>query len=155
RFSATSRVYRYFLFEEYFIPANYTRYVWHVKRKLDLQKLNALASCLQGELDCASFCASGDKSLSTNRYIEKAHFFESGENVFGKTVVFEIEANAFLYKMVRSITGTLLHLEKNGTPDAAFQKILHAKNRMEAGPTAPSNGLFLWQIKFDGVRRHV
>ena len=155
RFSATSRVYRYFLFTDDYVPANFTRYVWHIKRQPSLKKLNALASFLQGELDCATFTASGDASLSTSRYIEKAHFFYDDVSPFGKNLVFEIEANAFLYKMVRSITGTILHLEKLGEADDALQKILLSKDRKNAGPTAPASGLFLWQVKFNGIRRHI
>ena len=69
-------------------------------------------------------------------------------------LVFEIEANAFLWKMVRAITGTLINLDKNKAPEDAFRKILESHDRKKAGVTAPSNGLFLYQIKFDGIRRH-
>ncbi|HAH63684.1 MAG TPA: tRNA pseudouridine(38-40) synthase TruA, partial [Treponema sp.] len=74
---------------------------------------------------------------------------------YGTLVVFEIEANAFLWKMVRSITGTLVQLEKNGADAGSFREILDARDRKRAGVTAPPQGLFLWQVKFDGVRRHV
>ncbi|MBP3709504.1 MAG: tRNA pseudouridine(38-40) synthase TruA [Treponema sp.] len=158
RFSATSRVYRYFMCADDVPSASSMRYVWHIKRMPHMQKLNALASCLRGELDCAAFAASGDASVSTNRYIESARFFtQQTQGLFpvGNLVVFEIEANAFLWKMVRSITGTIMQLEKQGAADDALQRILETHDRKRAGVTAPPHGLFLWHVKFDGIRRHV
>lgn len=149
RFSATSRVYRYFINTE--LPlASQMRYVWPIYHKPDINRLNEMASLLKGEMDFKTFAASGDMSVSTNRYIDKAHFFEQDG-----LLVFEIEANAFLWKMVRSLTGTLIHFEKMGKTAEDFKKALESHERKNAGPTAPAKGLFLWEIKFDGVRRHV
>ena len=148
RFNATSRSYRYFMWIGETPPAKEMRYIWPLFRKPDLDKLNAMASYLKGEIDCTTFSAAGDKSLSKCRYLEKAEFYLQGEKL-----VFEIEANAFLWKMVRSITGTIIHLEKAGYPPEYFKEILDKKNRKLAGPTAPSQGLFLHQVKFDGIRR--
>lgn len=155
RFDATSRVYRYFMFTGDIPSAAQTRYVWTLKHMPDLERLNRMASCLKGEIDCASFAAAGDKSLSTCRYLEQAHFFPQNAFPCGNLIVFEIEANAFLWKMVRSITGTLIQLEKKGADAAAFRTILDSHDRRSAGVTAPPQGLFLWQVKFDGVRRHI
>ena len=55
--------------------------------------------------------------------------------------------------MVRSITGNLIHFEKMGYPTEYFKEVLESKNRKLAGPTAPSTGLFLHEVKFDGIRR--
>lgn len=149
RFSATSRVYRYFInMEKPF--ASETRYVWSINHKPDIKVLNEMASCLRGEIDCAAFAASGDQSLSTKRYIDNAHFFIEGRNL-----VFEIEANAFLWRMVRSLTGSLIHFEKTGKSPEYFKQVLESCDRKKAGPTAPATGLFLYEIKFDGIRRHV
>ena len=110
---------------------------------------------MHGELDCASFASSGDMSLSTNRYIDSAKFYFQ-KDLFGKELlVFEIEANAFLWKMVRTLTGTIVNLDKSGAASDSLKKILDAKDRTFAGVTAPPQGLFLWKINFDGIRRHV
>ena len=69
--------------------------------------------------------------------------------------MFEIEANAFLWKMVRTITGTLISLDKAGADVSSFKKILDVHDRTKAGVTAPPQGLFLYKINFDGIRRHV
>ena len=156
RHSATSRVYRYFISFAEAIPASSTRYVWNVKNYTpDINRLNEYCKCLHGEIDCASFAASGDESVSTNRYIDDAFFFFQ-KDIFGNDLlVFQIEANAFLWKMVRTLTGTLVNLDKSNAPLDSMEKILAARSRVKAGVTAPPNGLFLYEIKFDGIRRHI
>ena len=149
RFSATSRTYRYFLHTGNAPLASEMRYVWTLHRQPDLHVLNDMASCLHGELDCATFAASGDASLSTKRYIENACFYPQGDKI-----VFEITANAFLWKMVRSLTGTLIAFEKAGRDAAYFRQALESCDRSRAGATAPAQGLFLWSVSFAGVRRH-
>lgn len=148
RFNATSRTYRYFI-QTVSVPlASSNRFVWYLPYRPDVNVLNGMCSCLAGELDCATFAAAGDKSLSTNRYIDGARFWYEGE-----VLVFEIEANAFLWKMVRSITGTLIECEHKGRADS-FKSIVTSRDRAQAGVTAPPTGLFLWKVHFDGVRRH-
>lgn len=151
RFNATSRIYRYFFFTQKIIPASRTRYVWHLGYKPDVSILNQMAECLRGELDCASFSAAGDQSVSTFRYIDGARFYEETDD----TLVFEIEANAFLWRMVRSIAGTLIQGEQKGYDAAWFKSVLESRNRSRTLFTAPACGLFLHQVRFDGVRRHV
>lgn len=156
RKSATSRVYRYFISYGEACSADNNRFSWFVPNyNPDVTRLNKYTECLKGELDCAAFAASGDDSVSTNRYIDKAHFFIQQDRWGYNQLVFEIEANAFLWKMVRTLTGTLVTLDKNEAPVDAMQKILESCDRTKAGVTAPPTGLFLYKIKFDGVRRHV
>jgi tRNA pseudouridine38-40 synthase len=66
----------------------------------------------------------------------------------GDTLVFEVQANAFLWKMVRSVVGTLLYYEEKGTPPAELKKIIVAGDRSLAGPTVPPEGLFLWKVEY-------
>lgn len=156
RFSATSRVYRYFISASDTQPASSSRFVWCVKNYTpNLERLNKYTECLHGEIDCASFAASGDASVSTNRYIDDAHFFMQKDIWGNDLLVFQIEANAFLWKMVRTLTGTLINLDRDSKPEDSMEKILMARDRTKAGVTAPPNGLFLYEIKFDGIRRHV
>lgn len=149
RFSATSRTYRYFIHCGKTPSASQMRYVWPIKNYPDVSKLNKMASCFKGEIDCTTFSAAGDTSESKCRYLEKAEFWMDGENL-----VFEITANAFLYRMVRSITGSLIFWEQKGFSSDDVARILSSRNRKLAGPTAPSTGLFLWNVSFDGIRRH-
>lgn len=156
RYSATSRVYRYFINFSDSISASQNRFVWDVKNYTpDLERLNKLCECLRGEIDCASFAASGDASVSTCRYLDDAHFFTEKDMFGNELLVFQIEANAFLWKMVRTLTGTIVNLDKSNAEPDDLKKILDAKDRKLAGVTAPPTGLFLWEVKFDGIRRHV
>lgn len=152
RFSATSRTYRYFIHTGNPF-ASQMRFVWPIHHKPDISTLNKMASYLRGEIDCATFAAAGDQSVSTFRYIDDAHFYADEKDP--DVIVFEITANAFLWKMVRSLTGSLIFFEKSGKKPEYFKEVLESKNRSKAGPTAPPNGLFLYKISFDGVRRHV
>ncbi len=156
RKSATSRVYRYFIAAGDATSADNMRFSWLVKNYTpNLERLNKYCECLRGELDCSSFAASGDDSVSNNRYIDEAKFFFQKDRFGQELLVFQIEANAFLWKMVRTLTGTLVNLDKTGAPEDAMKKILEAHDRKVAGVTAPPTGLFLYEIKFDGIRRHV
>jgi tRNA pseudouridine38-40 synthase len=147
RFDARSRTYRYF-FRAGSVPAAHEApFVWAVRKKPDITKLNAMAAFLAGEIDCSTFAASGDLSRSKFRYIEKAVFFPLGNNL-----VFEIRANAFLWKMVRSLAGTLIQAEREGKSAAYFKEILDSRDRAKAGETAPPHGLFLWHVEFMGKR---
>lgn len=148
RFSATKRTYRYMICCSQSPFAHESDFVWHIHRYPNLARLNEMAACLHGEQDFTTFSASGDLSPSKCRYIEKAVFYYNGDKL-----VFEICANAFLWKMVRSLTGSLLYYEKKGFGKKEFTEILNAKDRSLAGPTAPAQGLFLWSVSFDGIRR--
>ena len=143
RFSAVFRSYRYFILTEQTAFAHQLPYCWHIRRVPDIRRLNEMAQCLSGELDCTTFSAAGDKSISKSRFIYTAHFFT--ENGF---LVFEISANAFLWKMVRSITGTLITYEQKNKTVEDFKYALAARNRSLAGETAPPQGLFLWDIAY-------
>lgn len=143
RFDARSRTYRYFLYCGNSPFAHQMPYMWHIGRWPDIQKLNNMASFLMGEIDCSAFTATGDQSKSRMRYLYGAHFFYEGEYL-----IFEITANAFLWKMVRSIIGTLIDLERRGRSIDEFKLILESKERKRAGPTAPGDGLFLWSVRY-------
>lgn len=146
RFSALSRTYRFFLYCGSFPLAHELPYVWHIKRWPCVDVLNQMASFLYGELDCTTFAAAGDQSKSKFRYFYGASFIPEGEKL-----IFEVTANAFLWKMVRSITGSLLDLEQKGLDPIEFKKILVSCDRKKAGPTAPGTGLFLWNVRYPQV----
>lgn len=155
RFNATSRVYRYFMYVGEDADALINRFAWCIHFCPNIDALNEMAAFLKGEMDFDAFSASGDKSPSKKRYIERAQFFYERFFPSGKeALVFEIEANAFLWKMVRSITGTLMNLARVNAAPSVFKKVLDGKNHKDAGPTAPPTGLFLYKVNFDGIRRH-
>jgi tRNA pseudouridine38-40 synthase len=142
RFSAISRAYRY-QFMRRPIPPTEARCnlpLFHFPR---IDMLNAYGRLLSGEIDCTIFAAADDAGRSKNRYIYKAYFY-----IEGNRLIFEICANAFLRKMVRSIAGTFLHYEEKNTPPEKLREIIASKDRSLAGPTLPPQGLFLWKVEY-------
>ncbi|MDR1318744.1 MAG: tRNA pseudouridine synthase A [Treponema sp.] len=143
RFDARLRTYRYhFVCGRHALPHE-SRYSLQLWRYPNLELLNAYGRLLLGERDCSVFAGAGDKSRSRSRYISRAVFF-----IEGGRLIFEISANAFLWKMVRSVAGTFLYREERKTPPGDLAAIIASGNRGLAGPTLPSQGLFLWKVDY-------
>ncbi|MDR2477637.1 MAG: tRNA pseudouridine(38-40) synthase TruA [Treponema sp.] len=143
RFDASMRTYRYhFICGRQAMPHE-SRYALQLWRRPRIGLLNAYGRLLLGEQDCTVFAGSGDSSKSRSRYISRACFF-----VEGGRMVFEISANAFLWKMVRSIAGTFLYYEERDTFPEKLRDIIAAGERRLAGPTLPPQGLFLWKVDY-------
>ncbi|HOJ98332.1 MAG TPA: tRNA pseudouridine(38-40) synthase TruA [Termitinemataceae bacterium] len=143
RFDARYRTYRYFFVCGRPALPQELRYAHQLWRVPDIRLLSAYCRVIHGELDCSLFASAGDSSLSRHRYIVGCRFIQEGSYL-----VFEITANAFLWKMVRSIVGTLLFYEERGLAPEEFERIVLRGNRKEAGPTVPPRGLFLWHIDY-------
>jgi len=143
RFDARLRSYRY-----YFISGREAlpweqRYAWRLRSRPDMVRLNTYTRLFRGEMDCTAFAVPGDKSKSRSRYISGASFFMEGDRL-----IFEISANAFLWKMVRSIAGTLIHFDEKGQDVSYLQKVIKSGDRNLTGPVAPPQGLFLWKVEY-------
>ena len=143
RFDARLRSYRYFFITRTEALPWELRYAWHLRRQPDIRLLNEYARLFRGEMDCTAFAVPGDKSKSRSRYINGASFFFEQNRL-----VFEISANAFLWKMVRSIAGTLIHFEEKGLTPGCLRELIESRDRAKSGPTAPPQGLFLWRIDY-------
>jgi len=143
RFDASMRTYRYhFICRRHALPheRRYNLQLWRYPR---LELLNAYGRLLLGERDCSIFAGAADKSKSRFRHISRAHFFIEGDRL-----IFEISANAFLWKMVRSVAGTFLHYEEKNTPVEKLRDIIASGDHSLAGPVLPPQGLFLWKIEY-------
>jgi len=144
RFSALARVYHYHIVAAPTLLPWETRYALRVEALPPLEVLNAMAARLHGEMDFTSFAHAKDPSPSKCRYIYHASFFPRGDQV-----IFQIAGNAFLWRMVRSLVGTLLELGNKGQGPDEFAAILASKDRRKAGATAPGQGLFLQKVIYD------
>ena len=100
--------------------------------------------CLIGWHDFASFQGTGSVSRTSEREVIRLTL--TGRS--GGWIVVTIEASAFLRHMVRNIVGTLIEVGKGFMPVGEFKAILDAKDRGEAGITAPPQGLFLKEVKY-------
>lgn len=143
RYDARLRRYKYFMYASGPSLPHRDRFAWRLHKWPDIGRLNRLASCLHGELDCTAFAAAKDPSENRFRYLHYAAFHAEGD-----LLVFEIAANAFLWRMVRSIVGTLVELDRSGAADTAMHDILVSRNRERVGVTAPARGLFLWNVEY-------
>jgi len=143
RFDAKYRTYRYFIIPVRRAMPWETRYAWQIRHQPRLDLLNAYASLLHGETDCTFFAVPGDKSHSRRRHIFNSVFWYEKDRL-----VYEITANAFLWKMVRSITGTFLFYEEKNLPPPDLLKLIQSGERSKTGPTAPPQGLFLWKCRY-------
>jgi tRNA pseudouridine38-40 synthase len=143
RFDARARTYRYFFTGKRQALPWERRFALELFRQPDISLLNGYARLFRGEMDCSVFASPRDTSKSRIRYIYGASFFVQGD-----LLVFEIRANAFLWRMVRSVTGTLLHYEQKGFSAASFGDLLKSGDHALAGPTLPPAGLFLWKVDY-------
>ncbi|MDR0399858.1 MAG: tRNA pseudouridine(38-40) synthase TruA [Treponema sp.] len=143
RFDAKSRTYRYHLICGRPALPQELRYGLHLRRRPRIRLLNDYGRLLLGERDCSLFASPQDPSASRFRHITRCGFF-----VRGDALIFEITANAFLWKMVRSILGTLLFFEERDLAPEFLRDSLVRGDRRLAGPTLPGQGLFLWNIEY-------
>ena len=145
RYSATNRIYRYYLHPSRYCSSVQARFCYPLGRDVNVQRMNDLASVLIGKHDFSSFATETDDEMSTVRLITNSYFFAKGPYI-----VYHIAGNGFLRKMVRAIVGTILELERQDADGRELKTILQAKSRSEAGETAPSKGLFLHRVEYDG-----
>ncbi|MGM0432575.1 MAG: tRNA pseudouridine(38-40) synthase TruA [Spirochaetota bacterium] len=144
RFSAKSRRYRYVLRTPSTVTYYTSRYCSEVRRLPDIARMNSYARLLVGTHDFSTFAAAGDTSESKIRRINQACWhMERG------AAVFTVSGNAFLWKMVRSVVGTMLELEGNDAPPEEFAERLASRNRNRSGVTAPARGLVLERVRYE------
>lgn len=118
----------------------YSLFTYHA---LDVGRMQEAAAYLEGEHDFKSFCQVGAQVQSTIRTIYSAEVREQGDDL-----VIRICGNGFLYNMIRIIAGTLLEIGQGKREPADMVRILEARDRQAAGPTAPPRGLMLIGYEF-------
>ncbi len=144
RRAAVLREYRYYILAAPVCPPHVRKYCLWTRRRLDIVRLNAMASILDGEHDFTSFSSRGDANKNKVRRI-----CESSFHAEGGFLIYTIAASSFLWKMVRTIVGTFLMLEEAGQGADELKRILVARSRFEAGGTAAPRGLFLERVVYE------
>ncbi len=145
---ALRKRYRYVI-EDTLLPHLFSRhYHWRVRRPLNVAAMNEAAQALVGKHDFASFQTAGSSRVSTIRTVYEL-LVERRTTDSGERVVIEVEADGFLYNMVRNFVGTLALVGRNKRSRSWPGEVLAALNRQAAGMTAPAQGLFLLWVKYE------
>jgi tRNA pseudouridine38-40 synthase len=144
RFKAQSKLYEYRIHNGPKPPALGRQYSWHISRPL---KWRAMAHCLkllEGKHDFSSFQAAGSSVRGTERVVLATEINSVGEH----TRFITMEANGFLRHMVRNIIGTLVDVGSGKLTEEGFSAVLAARDRQQAGMTAPARGLCLLEVRY-------
>jgi tRNA pseudouridine38-40 synthase len=145
---ARSKRYRYLLYDGSVRDVFARRYAWHVRYLLDAARMHEAAQALRGTHDFKSYETSGSSRVSTVRTVRDIAVARRSDG-YQKRIAIEVQANGFLYNMVRNIVGTLVEVGR-GKQDVDWpREVLAARDRRVAGMTAPPQGLYLVQVFFD------
>lgn len=138
RYSAKNKTYSYSIDNGPLRPLFNRNFVYHYPHRLDLSKIREAIDFLVGTHDFKSFQAVGTNIDNTVRKVNFCHL--EGSDSLIKLV---INADGFLYHMVRNIVGTLLIVGNGKMTVENFREIMEKRDRSLAGPTAPAQGLCL------------
>ena len=141
--SAIGKTYRYVIQDGRLHDPFMRKYAWFVRQTLDVEAMSRASRCLLGRHDFRCFETDWPNRLTSVRTI--AHMTVSR---FGEFVWIDVEADGFLYNMVRAIAGTLVQVGRGFWPESQVEDVLKAMDRRLAGPTAPPEGLFLMRVTY-------
>lgn len=144
RFSARSKTYHYTLWTSNVRPAIRRNFCWHVRWATDVEAMREAAAALIGRKDFIAFQAANAAAETTVRCVKRAEWVQNGHEL-----TFVIEADAFLYNMVRIIVGTLTEVGRGKISPQEFRTIIETRDRTQAGRTAPPYGLCLLEVYYD------
>ena len=117
---------------------------YHYRYPLDAEGLDRAARDFVGTHDFSAFCAMGAKEGDRRRTVTDARVERQGD-----MVIFRVSADGFLYNMVRIMVGTLLRISEGKIPPDGIPAIIASKDRGQAGPTAPAEGLYLNHVYYE------
>ncbi|MDD4953668.1 MAG: tRNA pseudouridine(38-40) synthase TruA [Candidatus Omnitrophica bacterium] len=141
---AKSKTYRYTILNRRFPSALLAGRVYFYPYPLDLGLMRSQAKSLLGRHDFSAFCASNSGAKSKIRTIRKISVKRKKDGL----LEIEIEADGFLYNMVRNIVGTLIQIGRGKQGARNLKRVLDSKNRGLAGPCVPAGGLSLIKVQY-------
>ncbi|MFT4112267.1 tRNA pseudouridine(38-40) synthase TruA [Silvibacterium sp.] len=156
-----AKTYEYRIFRGELCPPWLARYVYALNWPLDFAAMQAAAPQVEGEYDFTSFAAN-DPDLTARRSevlnnedgpgnIRRifSSNFSLREDPDGAVLIYRVRGSGFLHHMVRNLVGTFLDIGRGHLAPDSMPRILDARNRSAAGPTAPARGLFLEDVEYD------
>lgn len=145
RFDAISKEYNYRIYQQEAGKVCQRSYALCIQESLDLERMQKASLLLVGRNNFKAFCASGSSAKTFERNLTVCTVSKKGS-----FLVIKVEADGFLYNMVRIITGTLLEIGRGKYPPVRMSELLVSRDRTQAGPTAPPQGLYLVRVHYPG-----
>jgi len=143
RLSALNKMYRYRILNRIARPAIDAGRIWHVKRPLDIDAMQAAIQYFRGKHDFTTFRATECQAKSPIRTIDRAEIVQTGHEI---DIYFE--GRSFLHHQVRNMVGTLAMVGEGKWQPADIVEALAARDRTKGGPTAPPDGLYLMRVDY-------
>ena len=143
RFSAVGKRYRYLIWRPAAVSPFWRPFAWHHKGPLDVTAMDAAARTLEGRRDLTAFAGAARAVSDAARTIRACRVYASGP-----WVGLEVEADGFLYRMVRSIAGTLWRVGTGALTVRDMQRLVVQRRRDQAGPSLPPHGLCLLHVRY-------
>jgi tRNA pseudouridine38-40 synthase len=144
RFDARARRYRYTLYNQPVRSPLMARYAWQVWPAMNLGLLQAGSAPLLGRHDFAAFGGDPEHGSNTVRAVSLAEWRAAP----GGWLTFDVQAEAFLFRMVRSLVGALKRVGAGEMTVAQLEAILVSGDRNQCPPIAPAQGLCLMQVLY-------
>jgi tRNA pseudouridine38-40 synthase len=163
RFDARAKSYRYRIYHSDVLSPFERRYAWHVPRPLDLAAMSAAAKSLEGVHDFAAFQSVGSDPKTTVRDVTSSLVLRRAQDErcefplmvslsnHERLITYEISGSGFLRHMVRAIVGSLVEVGRGRRPVEWIAAVMASRDRGQAGPTAPPEGLFLVSVTYGVV----
>jgi tRNA pseudouridine38-40 synthase len=142
RYDAVSREYVYTIYDAPMRHPLERLYALHIAGPLDVMSMNAAAAMLVGEHDFAAFGSPTAGEVTVRR------MWRAQVSAAPPFIRVELEANGFLYRMVRSIVGTLLAVGRGSMTLDEFRGVLESRDRSRAEAGAPAHGLCLTHVSY-------
>lgn len=143
RYDAKSKSYCYTILNSPLPSPFYRKYAYFFPHPLDTAAMKRAAKFLVGRHDFSSFRGAGMTRGNHIRKVKRLRISTEKE-----LIRLDMEADGFLYNMVRIIAGTLLEAGRGKMVAGEVRRILRAKDRRQAGPTLPARGLCLVKVKY-------
>lgn len=121
-------------------------YTLHHPYRIDIERMQTAIQSILGEHDFTSFCSTKTDKTDLVRTIYQADVTLDKSN---NELRFYFKGNGFLYNMVRILVGTLLQIGNGLKPVDELERLLQVKDRQEAGPTAPPQGLYMLRVNYE------
>lgn len=146
QYLATGKIYQYRV-DNHQLKDPFTRlYAHHHPFEMDLKRTQKALAVLEGTHDFTSFAsAHSDKEDKTRTIYEASVMIDEKTEEW----IFTFRGNGFLYNMIRIIMGTILQIADGRRPLEDIKRILEAKDRTAAGPTASPKGLCMMEVLYD------